>query len=180
MVPQPVDHQRAALCRLAEGKASVQILRERDIQIIGLEGVEGDVDLVQSRSVQQDFPLAIQQCSIGGENNPEAEGLRKLQKPAKGPVAQRLAHEMKVQIIGVWAQLGKNPAEFLLRQLPWLPPGTGTEAAAQIAPVGDFQIDLLEPFHNPTSQSFLFTISYNDRECNQFFFMGLAEIGIKL
>ena len=75
------------------------------------------------------------------------------QKPAKGPVAQRLAHEMKVQKVGVGAQLGKNPAEFLLRKLPWLPPGTGTEAAAQIAPVGDFQIDLLEPFHSGTSHS---------------------------
>ena len=152
---------------------------KRDIQIIGLEGVEGDVDLVQSRSVQQDFPLATQQRSVGGENDPESKRLRKLEKPGKGPVAQRLSHEMKVQKVGVGAQLGKNPAKFLLRKLPWLPLGTGTEAAAQIAPVGDFQIDLLEPFHNPTSQSFLFTISYNDRECNQFFFMGLAEIGIK-
>ena len=59
---------------------------------------------MQRRSVQQDILISFQQRSVGGENDPEAPLPCQIQKDPQFWMAQRLSHEMKIQIIGIGMQ----------------------------------------------------------------------------
>ena len=63
-------------------------------------------------------------------------------------MAQGLSHQVKIEIIGIRAQLRQKEGEFFLCQAAFLSFGAGTKAAVQIANIGYFQINFLESFHH--------------------------------
>ena len=152
LIPQAVNHQFLALRGLAEGEAVLQIFFEGNSQVVGLKGVEGDIDLVQGRGAQEHFLLLLQQRAVGGEDYPESVFTGKNQKPLQIGVAQRLTHQMEVEKIGVRLQFRQQSREFFFRHNLGFALRSGTEAALQIADIGDFQINFVESFHNAPVQ----------------------------
>ena len=55
-----------AYCELAEGKTIGKVLSKGHCQVIGLKGVEGNIDLVKGRGGQKHFPLPGQKGAVGG------------------------------------------------------------------------------------------------------------------
>ena len=68
---------------------------------------------------------------------------------AKSAGSSRLAHQVEIEVAGSRAQLFRQQAELHRGHGAGRPPGTGTKAAAQIALVGDLQIDFIVLPHQP-------------------------------
>ena len=152
-VPQAVYDQEFPVRRLPKGEAPGEVRFKGDGEVVCFKGVKRNVHLVKRGGVQQNFPLFFQQGAVGGENDLEARFPREAKKFRKLGMAQRLAHQMKVEIIRPRPQLWQQRGERLQRHELLLPPGAGAERAVQIADVGDFQIDFSQPLHSVTSFS---------------------------
>ena len=62
-------------------------------------------------------------------------------------VAERLAHEVEVQIVSVGTEFGQPFRKFLGIHGPGGALGTGAESAAEVAEIGNLQIDFSKAFH---------------------------------
>ena len=96
LIPQTVDHQFIPLGCLTKGKAAIQIVLEGDSQIVCFKSVEGNIDFMQPRSIQQDLLPGLEQRSVGGENHPKTGLSCQSQKFCKLGMAQGLSHQMEV------------------------------------------------------------------------------------
>ena len=72
-IPQPQGAQQTFLRRRLQKVRAARQIRRKLCNAVGLRGVEGQVDLVESRSRQQCFLLFGQQGPVGGEDNPETQ-----------------------------------------------------------------------------------------------------------
>ena len=99
-------------------------------------------------TLQEDGLLLLQKRSVGGEDDPKSGIMCKTEKDFQQGVAQWLTHKVKIKIICPRAKLGKQCGEFRLRHAVLCPFRTRTEAAVQVANVGDLQIDFTKAFHS--------------------------------
>lgn len=99
LVPKPVGNKGRSLGRNAEGKAVIQIIGKGHLQIIGLKGVEGNVDLVQASGGKQPWSQLWEHRSIGCENDLEPGLRRQFQKIKQQGMTEGLSHEMEVKVI---------------------------------------------------------------------------------
>ena len=130
VVPEPVDHDFFPLRRLPEGDAALQILFKGHVQIVGLKSVEGDIDFVQPRGVQQDVPPGGKQGAVGGQNHLEARLMGHGEIVFQIRVAQGFTHEMEIQEIRKRAQLLKRQREMGSIHSPGTAVRPGAEGAA--------------------------------------------------
>lgn len=71
--------------------------------------MEGQIDLVESRSRQQRFLLPGQQGPVGGKDNPETQFPGLLQQFRQLGVQQGFTHDVEVEILAVGPQAaGQN------------------------------------------------------------------------
>ena len=63
-------------------------------------------------------------------------------------MAQGFSHEMKIEIVRIGAQLLKGSRKVERIHGTAFALGPGTEGTAQVAPVGNLQIDLSESLHS--------------------------------
>ena len=146
-VPKPVHGQHLPLSRLAEGEAALQILGKGGFEIIGLKGMEGNIDLVQPGTFQKQLPLLGKQGAVGGQVHAKVHCMGQFQKPPQQRMAKRLSHQVEIEKIRIRPKLGKQRGKLLLGHGTLCPPGTRAEGAAQIADIGNLQIDLVKSFH---------------------------------
>lgn len=69
-------------------------------------------------------------------------------------MTEGLAHQVEIQIVRPGTELGEELGKLLRGQSPGRTLGAGAEGAAEIAEVGDLQIDLTETFHSGVLQFF--------------------------
>ena len=112
--------------------------------VVALEAVEGDTDLMQRRSGQQNAALFRQQRAVGGDAYPEAQLSGDGQQLRQLRMQQRLAHDVEVEVAGVAPQLFRHETELLRGKESLLPCRPGAEYAGEVAHVGDLHIDPLE------------------------------------
>ena len=130
VVPEPVRYQESAIDILTELETICQVSVKGNRQIVGFEGMERDVDLVQSRGGKKHFLPLGKQGAVGGENYPEAVAVGKFQKSTQFWVAERFSHQMKIQEVRVGPQFGQKYLQIFLCHGPLLPSGAGAESAA--------------------------------------------------
>ena len=141
-IPQAEVDQNAPLGGMLR-KPDAGLQAGRRVQLlIGLEGLQGKIHLVQSRSCQQGLLRSAQKCGVGGQNNTEAHFPGYLQKPSQLRMQQRLTHEMKIQVFRPATKAGQYSAKVFYREAARHAAGLRAEAAVQIADVGDLHVDL--------------------------------------
>ena len=111
LVPQPVHHDLPSGRGLAKFQAALHIIFQGFASHIGFKGVKGHIYLMQGRSIQQPLHLGKQRA-VGGEDHPETVASRNRQKFLQVRMAQRLAHQVKIQIVRIGPQLGHQSGKF--------------------------------------------------------------------
>ena len=99
---------------------------------------------------QQVGPLG-EQGAVGGEIHLKAQSGGQVQQPGQLGVEQGFPHEMEVEIFRVGPQLLGQNRKVLRGQKALGAACAGAEIAAQIAHVGDLQIDLFQLIHGAGS-----------------------------
>ena len=99
---------------------------------------------MQCRSVEQNRRFFIEQGTVGGQDDPEAESARDLQKAFKLGVQQRLSHQVEVEIVGKRTDLAGRQSKLLFGYKARLPFRAVTERTGKIADVGYFKKCLFE------------------------------------
>ena len=104
---------------------------------------------MESRTIQEHLLLFGKEGSVGGEDDLEACFPRQFQKTLKLGMNEGLAHKVEVKIVRVRTDFGEKGGKFLLGQGLFLPTGAGAEGTAEVAEVGNFQIDFAEAHRAP-------------------------------
>ena len=148
--PLPVQGPDSEDGEFPQGRRPPGVIRcRRDIVRrcpVGLHlvAVEGKIQLPQGRGGQQGFPLPGQKNAVGGKIHLEIPLPGQIQELRQQRVEERLPFHMKVEILGVGAQLLQRPQVFLPPHKSGGPPPRGAEGAAKVADVGDFQINFFK------------------------------------
>ena len=109
--------------------------------------MEGDAHLLHRRAGAQQRTLSVQQSAVGGDHDLEAELSGPIQDVLQLGVEQRLSHQVEVEILRMGPQTAGQPGKILRREEPRRPASPRTEAALQIAAVGDLQIGFFQLSH---------------------------------
>ena len=141
-IPEAEVDEDAALRGLAgEGGASVDIIFQIS-SLVGLEGLQGEVDLVQAGHGQQGLPCPVQEGAVGRQDDPEALFVRQGQETGQLRVQEGFAHQVKVEIFRPVAQAVQDRREFGLSHKMRGTSGFRAEGAAAVADVGDLDVGL--------------------------------------
>lgn len=139
------DDTRRALAERPDGfQISGQIAA-----VVAFKAVEGDADLVESGGVSENFGVLSQKSAVGGEADTETKVTCDQQKLGQIRVEQRLAHDVKIEVVRIGAELFRENAEFRGRHGAGRADRTGAEGAMEIANIGDLHVRAFEHFSTP-------------------------------
>ena len=102
---------------------------------------------MQGRGRKKQILLFGQKSAVGSEDDLESCGPSQFQKLAQMRMEQRFSHQVEVKIVRKGAQFGKQGGEFFDGHGMFLPLRSRTEGAAQVAQIGNFQINFVESLH---------------------------------
>jgi hypothetical protein len=75
--------------------------------------VKRDIYFVQRRCAEQNFFLFFKQSAVGGDYDLKSQSLRYLKKSFEKRMAKRLAHKVKIKVIGIRAQFFRKKRELI-------------------------------------------------------------------
>ena len=110
--------------------------------------MKGNIDFVQSGGAEQHLLMFPKQRAVGRQNDLEAMLARKVQIPLQIGMAERFPHQVEIEKIRIGLQLGQERGKLRFCHDLGLALRPGTEAAFQVADIGDFQIYFIESFHS--------------------------------
>ena len=82
---------------------------------------------MQSGCRKQQILLLFKQGAVGGQDDLETGFTGQMKKLFQVGMAQRLTHQMEIEIIGIGAQLGQQGRKFFLCHGPFFPFCAGAE-----------------------------------------------------
>ena len=141
-IPKAQNGDRAC-CSCVFGKcdtgADIVLKCHRDI--VCFKGMQGNADLVRACTLcKQCIAASAEQCAVGGQHRMKARGVCLPQKFGQQRMRRRFSHQMKIEIIGPWAQLFGQMGKFGLCHCMRTAFCARTECAGKVADIGDLKI----------------------------------------